>query len=100
MQGLWEAFHPLHTFYSACDVSAGPQLAGKPQARILWLSDNRTGPELLTRDLVLLYILGVQNLKHSEATFALFFFLFLSLSDSLVAVSSIAATKCDATSLR
>lgn len=50
-----------------------------------------------------LYILGVQNLKHSEATFALFFFflLFLTLSDSflLVAVSLIVATRCNATSL-
>lgn len=33
-------FHPLHTFYSACNVPVRPQLAGKPQARILWLSDN------------------------------------------------------------
>jgi len=50
--------------------------------------DNRTKPQLLPRDLVLLYILRVQNLKHSEATFALFFLLllFLSLSDSFVAV--------------
>lgn len=53
------------------------------------------------QDLVFLYILGVQNLKHSEATFALFFSLCLSLSDSflLVAVPAIVATEGDATSL-
>lgn len=72
---------------------------GEPQTRILWLSDDRTKPELLTRQTKILYfcifqVCKISNILRLHSHF-FFVFLFLSLSDSflLVAVYSIVATK-------
>lgn len=99
--GISSATYFLLSLSCPCQTSAGWETTGSYPLAERQSNQTRTSHQI-DKDLVFLYILGVQNLKHSEATFALFFFfLFLSLSDSflLVAVSSIVATKCDATSL-
>lgn len=69
MVGISSATYFLIIFF----VPVRPQLAGKPQASILWLSGTQTKPELLTKDLVFFCFRCAKSLSHSEATFALFF---------------------------
>lgn len=76
-------------------------MAGKPKICLYRPIYNQTKSELVNkRQLLFLYILGVQNLKHSEATFALFLPRSHLVRPILTCGSLfIVATRCDATSL-
>lgn len=81
--GISSATYFLLSLSCPCQTSAGWETTGSYPLAERQSNQTRTSHQI-DKDLVFLYILGVQNLKHSEATFALFFFFPLSLLVRLI----------------